>query len=854
MADLAPRSTDAALNLPFAGALEPHSPSPPAHPPEEESRIESLLRRLPLERKIDLLGGEDWMYSRAAAEIGLPRLKMADGPLGVRNWGPATAYAGGIALAATWDLKLAAAMGTSLGRDCRARGVHILLAPGVNIHRAPLNGRNFEYFGEDPFLAARFAVSLIRGIQSQGVVATVKHYAGNNAEYDRHNADSVIDERTLREIYLPAFEAAVKEADVGAVMNAYNPVNGLHATQNAPLNIDILKGEWGFPGLLMSDWESTYDAAAAANAGLDLEMPEGKFLNRRALLPLVREGQVTEACIDDKVRRLVRIAVRFGFLDRPQQVPEISLYDAHARDAALASARQSAVLLKNDGPLLPLDPGSVRTLAVLGPNAHPAVPGGGGSAQVTPFSATSLLTGLGDALAGKVRVTYARGLKPLPEIFASTRWSIDPDARQPGLRCESLDANGAAISSETVGCIDFWRPGRAPKGIGRPRDLRFSGFFHPRRSGWHAVLVAGSDQDSYRVTVNGKVVLTQGKISAEGRQIPQHFRIELPAGVPVEIALEYTPTTTVPTIGLGLIAIEEVVEPDALRLAANADLIAVAIGFDASSEAEACDRTYELPFGQDELVCRAADANARTVVVLNAGGSVDVRKWLHQVPVLLHAFYGGQESGRALAEIITGECNPSGRLPISFERKWEDNPSFPYYYPSGRSKTVRYREGLSLGYRHFVQGNKALYPFGYGLSYTRFHYSNLAIQRVSADAIMVSFDLGNVGGRAGAEIAQLYVGAEPGPLNRPERELKGFARIHLQPGEVRRVELTLDRRAFAYWDTGLHRWNVPPGIHWLQVGRSSDDIILRARVVLEAPAEAAATDAAQNSVPAQIDG
>ena len=353
-------------------------------------RVDSLLKKLTLDEKIDLIGGVDDFYIRANEKIGLPRLKMADGPVGVRNYGPSTVF-GGIGLAATWDPELAARIGATIGQDARARGVHFMLGPGVNIYRAPLNGRNFEYFGEDPFLASRIAVAYITGMQSQGVSATIKHFMGNNSEFDRHNTDSIIDERTMREIYLPVFEAAVKEAKVGAIMDSYNLTNGLHMTQNGYLNIDVAKKEWGFAGIMMSDWDATYDGVAAANGGLDLEMPKGKFMNRATLLPAVKAGTVSEATIDDKVRRILRTAIQFGWLDRDQTDLSISLLNIAGNQTALEAARSGMVLLKNDGNLLPLEKGSIKSIAVIGPDAYPAQPGGGGSAEAKPFTPLSYL-------------------------------------------------------------------------------------------------------------------------------------------------------------------------------------------------------------------------------------------------------------------------------------------------------------------------------------------------------------------------------------------------------------------------------------------------------------------------------
>ena len=385
-----------------------------------ERRVESLLSKMTLEEKIDLLGGVDGFFIRGIPRLSLPRLKMADGPMGVRNFGPATAMAAGIGLAATWNAAMAERVGTEIARDARAKGVHFLLGPGVNIYRAPMNGRNFEYFGEDPFLASRIAVGYIKGVQSQGVSATVKHYMGNNSEFDRHRTDSIIDERTMREIYLPVFEAAVKEANVGAIMDSYNLTNGTHMSQSGYLNTDVARTEWGFRGIMMSDWTSTYDGIAAANGGLDLEMPAGGFMNRQTLLPAIQEGKVTVATIDEKVRHILRTAIRFGWLDGDQTDLSIPRYNQQGRSTTLAAARESQVLLKNEGGLLPLSKGKIRSIAVIGPNAYPAVPVGGGSARVEPFVATSVLEGISNYLGTAVPVYYGVVCPP------SARWPTRP--------------------------------------------------------------------------------------------------------------------------------------------------------------------------------------------------------------------------------------------------------------------------------------------------------------------------------------------------------------------------------------------------------------------------------------------
>ena len=394
---------------------------PPAS--EVEKRVDAILGKMTLEEKIDYLGGVDGFYIRAIPRLGLPAFKMSDGPIGVRNYGPATTLAGGIGLAATWDPELEHRAGVVLGEDARARGVHFLLGPGVNIYRAPMNGRNFEYFGEDPFLASRTAVAYVEGVQSQRVCATIKHFMGNNSEFDRHNVNSIIDERTLREIYLPTFEAAVKQAHVCAIMDSYNLTNGEHMTQNGYLNNQVAKQEWGFDGIIMSDWVATYDGVAAVNGGLDLEMPSAAFMNRGTLLPAIKAGKVSEATINDHVRRILRKAIEFGWLDRDQTDLSIPLYNPEGREVALQAARSGMVLLKNEGNLLPLDKSKIKTLAVIGPDAYPAETVGGGSAGVRPFSAVDFMEGLADYLGSGAKVTYNAGVAPIHEMAGKTVFS-----------------------------------------------------------------------------------------------------------------------------------------------------------------------------------------------------------------------------------------------------------------------------------------------------------------------------------------------------------------------------------------------------------------------------------------------
>jgi len=816
-----------ALCLPFA--IAQNSPAS-ASPAQVENRVATLLKQLTLEEKIDLIGGVDDFYIREIKRIGLPALKMADGPFGVRNYGPSTTLAG-IGLAATWDPELARRVGQTIGQDARARGVHFMLGPGVNIYRAPMCGRNFEYFGEDPFLASRTAVAYIEGMQSQGVSATIKHFMGNNQEYLRHDLDSIIDERTMREIYLPTFEAAVKEAHVGAIMDSYNLTNGLHMTQNGYLNNDVIKKEWGFDGIIMSDWDATYDGVAAANGGLDLEMPSGSFMNRATLLPMVKSGKVSEATIDDKVRGILRTAIRFGWLDRDQTDLSISLLNGPGKQVALEAARSGMVLLKNDGNLLPLDKTKIKSIAVIGPDAYPAQVVGGGSAGVRPFTAISYLEGLSAYLGNNITVYYERGLPSLGEMADATAFTSDSEGQHAGLNAEIYNNSGLS-GKPAVSRVDQHVNVDHSFGDGVNQNevsARWTGYFTPSHPGEHVLFVQGpGEEGGYRLYLDDNLVIDNWElVKARVSQV----RVSLNAS-PHRMRLEYFVHYSWggPGVKLGIIRPEEMVSATAKMLASRSDAVIIAVGFDQESESEGGDRTFQLPPAQDELIREMAAANKNAVVVVTSGGAVDTNAWLDRVPALFEAWYPGQEGGTALAQLLFGDFSPSGKLPVSFERRWDDSAVHDSYYPKDSEKKVAYTEGVFLGYRHFDKtGIKPQFSFGYGLSYTSFIYRNLSINppRASGDQpVTVSFDVTNTGKRAGTEVAEVYVGESHSKIPRPVKELKGFVKVQLNPGETRRVSLALDRRAFSYYDVSKHGWTVDAGDFNIYVAHSASQVDL----------------------------
>jgi len=800
-----------------------------APPADVEARIDSMLKHLTLEEKIDLIGGQDDFYIRANQQIGLPRLKMADGPVGIRNYGASTALAGGIALAATWDLDLIHRAGIVLGDDARARGVHFLLGPGVNIYRAPMNGRNFEYFGEDPFLAARTAVAYINGVQSRGVCATIKHFVGNNSEYDRHKVDSIIDERTLREIYLPSFEAAVKEAHVCSIMDSYNLTNGEHMTQNGYLNNEVVKKEWGFKGIIMSDWTSTYDGVAAVNGGLDLEMPFGKVMNRATLLPAVKAGKVSEATLDDHVRRILRTAIQMGWLDRDQSELSISRYNLEGRAVALEAARASIVLLKNESNLLPLDRARIKRIAVVGPDAYPAAPVGGGSAAVRPFNAVSYLEGLANYSAN-VKVLYDSGNPSLSEMAKQTRFVTESSGGAPGLKVEyfaSTDLSGAAHLKSTDKSLDYGDEHPLPASF---NSGRWTGYYVAREAApYHVFVQSMGEQGGVRLYLDEKLLVDDWeRHTALVYDVPLHLTT---GSHKVRIEAYRTDSWNNPHLRLGIVATASMVNPEARAIASSSDAVVVAVGFDRYSESEGSDRSFQLPTGQNELIEAMLAANKNVIVVVNAGGTVDMSTWVNRTPALLQAWYPGQEGGAALAQILFGDFSPSGRLPISFESRLEDNPAYPNYYPNDGDKRVKYNEGIFVGYRHYDKtGVKLLFPFGFGLSYTTFKFSDLAItpSSITGDQpVNVSFNVTNTGNREGAEVAELYVSDHNANVSRPVKELKGFAKVNLKPGETQKVSITLDSRAFSYYDPKIRKWTASPGEFGVMVGKSVGDIDLR---------------------------
>jgi beta-glucosidase len=810
--------------------------------PSTEQKISDLLSRMTLEEKIDMLSGSrdqkaDDGNSTPCRRLGIRSFRMADASAGVHWWtDSSTTYPVLIALAASFDRDLAHRYGMAIGADCRAAGVHYLLGPGVNIYRSPLCGRNFEYLGEDPFLASRMVVAYVRGLQQMGVAATVKHFAVNYMEFDRHNVSSDVDERTLREVYLLAFEAAVKEGGAAAIMTAYNLVNGVHCAEHEHLIGGILKGEWAFDGLVMSDWGSTYDAVHTAAAGIDLEMPDGQWLNRENLVPAVRDGRLSEKVIDDKIRRLLRVAFAFGWMDRDQsQAPDPALGEKNA-GLALEVARESIVLLKNDG-ILPLAKGAHARIAVIGTSSHPAVISGGGSAWSKPWRSISILDGIKALVAQDgVEVVQVTGLEPWRAETMYKNSVFFTEAREPGVEVEYYTNNrldGAPALARIEQRIDnAWRAGPIAEGIGRESfSIRYRAAIKPVKAGRHYVHVH-SWHGAYRLLVDGTTVIESWETEVRG-----HKQVVLDLDERSHsLVLEWRSVHQWNELRLGW-EHEDAIRVDrekAIDAARHADLVVFCGGHTDKSETEGEDRTFGMHEDVEGLLREVLETNPNTVVVLTGGGNVDMRTWVDRARAIVHAWYPGQEGGTAVAEILYGLVNPSGRLPATFEHRLEDRSSFGCYHDSDGDKRVALTDGVFGGYRHHDRtGVAPRYAFGYGLSYTTFAYENLALSAATlarGETLTVSFDVVNTGTVAGKEVAQVYVGDEACRVPRPNKELKGFEKVDLLPGERKRVSIALDGRAFAFWDIDANAWAIEPGAFKIYLGASAADIRVEGRI------------------------
>ena len=807
----------------FAAAQNSKSDEIFSVPQAAKDRAAELVSKMTLEEKIDYIGGFKEFYIRPIERLGIPEIRMADGPQGVRNNTKSTMFPSGIAVASTWNRDLIYKMGEGLGQDSKARGVHILLGPGVNIYKMPVCGRNFEYFGEDPYLSGETAVAYIKGVQSQGVMACVKHFAVNSQEWSRHTVSADVDERTLNEIYFMPFEKAVKEGGVGSVMNSYNLVNSVHSTENKYMNIDVLRNMWGFEGILMSDWTATYSPICASYGGLDLEMPKARILNKENLLPLIRDGIVDEKVIDEKVQHILQTLIAFGFFDRPQLDKNISEKNEFSDQTALEVSRNAVVMLKNEDNFLPVKKGK---FVICGPHADMIVTGGG-SGFVHPFETMTVAQGM--ASMGKAVKPYIIKGERTTEFVD---FYVDETLTVKGAKAEyfsNATLEGTPALTQTVEAVDL-NFGKGAPAAGLPKDrfsARYTFWYEPSHD--VKLELSISSDDGSRLRIDGKEVIDNW---SNHKLLSRQTLLTLEGGVKHKFEVEYYDDAGDAQIEFSYrdVALSEP-EVKALK---EADAVVVSLGFDSTNERENFDRTFELPGAQVEYLNEYLKYNDNAVVVLNGGGALEMESWIGKVKAVLMAWYPGQEGGLAISEIITGKISPSGKLPISMERKLEDNPSAGSYYENTSRvrvglnpySRISYKDGIFVGYRGYDKtGVKPLFEFGYGLSYTTFEYSNISVSGSGRD-FEVSFDITNTGKYDAYETAEVYVHDNECSLIRPEKELKGFDKVFLKKGETKRVTIKLGEEAFRMYDIRQHKFVVEPGSFKVLVGASSADIRL----------------------------
>ncbi|AGS26069.1 glycoside hydrolase family 3 C-terminal domain-containing protein [Rhizobium etli] len=808
--------------------------------------IDSILDRMTLEEQVSLLSGADFWTTVPVGRLGVPKIKVTDGPNGARGAGSlvagvkATCFPVAIALGASWNPDLVKQMGVALARQAKSKGAAVLLAPTVNIHRSGLNGRNFECYSEDPMLTSELAVAYVEGVQSEGIAATIKHFAGNESEIERQTMSSDIDERTLREIYLPPFEQAVRRAGVMAVMSSYNRLNGTYTSEHHWLLTKVLREEWGFDGIVMSDWFGSHSTAETINAGLDLEMPGPARDRGDKLVAAVREGKVEAATVRAAARRMLLLLERVGAFESKPNLTERAIDLPEDRALIRRLGAEGAVLLKNDG-VLPLAKTSLDRIAVIGPNAATARVMGGGSAQIAAHYTVSPLEGIRAALSNANSISHAAGCRHnrLIDVF---KGKITVEYFK-GRGC-----NGDPLHVETVDKGEFfWF--ELPSDELDPADFsaRMVMQYAPEESGEH--VFGMTNAGLARLFVDGRLMVdghegwTRGENYFGTANDEQRGAATLEAGRSYEITVEYEPPKASEE-GINLIAVRFGVEKPlgeadiaaAVETARNADVALLFVGRDGEWDTEGLDLPdMRLPGRQEELIEKVAAANANTVIVLQTGGPIEM-PWLGKVRAVLQMWYPGQELGNAVADVLFGDIEPGGRLPQTFPKALTDNSAItgdPAVYP-GKDGHVHYAEGVFVGYRHHdISAVEPLFPFGFGLGYTSFRWGEprLSVREMGPDGISVSLEVTNTGDRPGSELVQLYVRSPKAKVARPDKELRAFAKLLLQPGETGMAVMKILPRDLAYFDIEAGSFRAEPGGYQLLLAANAADI----RSVIDLP-------------------
>lgn len=806
--------------------------------------IDQIIKTLTLDEKVSLLSGFNSWYTNKIEKKNIPSIKMSDGPNGVRgdsNSGKSSAcFPCAISIGSTWDLSLIKDIGVALGEEAQAKDVDVLLGPTINIHRHPLGGRHFESFSEDPFLTGKIATNYVQGVQSKNVAACLKHFVGNDTEYERHSISSNIDAQTLREIYLLPFEMGIKEGNAKVVMSAYNKLNNIFCSSHQELLIKILKEEWGFDGYVVSDWGAALETIENANGGLDLEMPGPSNVWGKALIHAVEASEVSEKLIDDKVKRILTVAEFSNRFQKSEIRAEQAIDQPKHRLLLRKAAADGMVLLKNEGSL-PLKK-NIKKLAVIGPNALEAQIIGGGSASLRPHYQIHPLEAVQERLGHETEILYSKGChthKYLPKINEELMEEKD------GFLVEYFDGNQFdknLILEERLTGSKFWVfEGFAKDVISKEErpdiSVRFSCTYKPDISGLHEfeifgigkcrLLIDGNELiDNWTSMDPGEAFFTFGSASKKGV-------INLQKGEAYQIEVQYKFEGSFPAVYIGCQAPDEVdIFQEALETASHADGVILIVGTNSDWETEGNDRAdFNLPANQNKLIEAILEANQNTVVVINTGSPIHM-PWEKKAKAIIQTWFAGQEFGNALVDVLSGEVNPSGKLPTTFPVKIEDTPAYKNY--PGKDLQMNYDEKLLVGHRWYeANSRKPLFCFGHGLSFTSFNYQNLEVTTGSDFVVTCKFEIQNTGDISGLEIAQCYVSfASPLP-GEPYKTLQGFIKEEIGANELKKVEIKLGPRNFSYWSVETNTWQIREGSYQILIGSSSENILLQTNINLE---------------------
>ncbi len=800
--------------------------------PTTQSRVEKLVSEMTLEEKISLLGGTGFA-TRAIERLGIPALEMTDGPIGIRSGHGTTAWPAGIAMASTFDPELIGKMARELGEEARSQNKRLLLGPTINITRTPWGGRDFESYGEDPFLTSELARAFVTGVQSMGVGTSIKHFAVNNQEWARDLIDVHVSERALREIYWPGFQAGVNAGTV-SVMAAYNKMNGAYCSENAYLLKDILKNEWGFEGFVVSDWGGTHSTVPSALNGLDLEMPNPIFFGAE-LLSAVKANTVPTALIDDKVRRILGAMDRLGLFEDAKTPTDH--FASHHPETALKIAQDSIVLLKNDRSLLPLPTKQKISVVALGPSVTHARTGGGGSSFVHDSPAISVA----DGLQRRIQETGADidlkidGSMSLPGDGVSKSEIVTSPYRGEFFNNPKLE--GEPVYRQDYPIMEFdWEWNAPAKSVNADKfSVRWTASITPRQTGEHTFRIAFTQ--AARVFLDDKLIFDHWKADANQAQlIDDTVGKLLTAGRTYQLRIEYSKMEGLANIQLEVVEPTKFAEKSSGSLVRQADYVLLFVGYSTKTESESFDRSsLRLSKEQEKLILNTSKVNPNTIVVVQAGSPIDMIAWASKVRSIVYAWYPGEQGGLAIADVLLGTVNPSGRMPISFPKTWDDSPVAKTY--PGVGGVATYSDDILVGYRYFdLKPLHAAFRFGHGLSYTTFT-NKIAKVTVADSAILnpnieVIASVKNTGSRAGAYVTQLYVGELKPVVTRPVRELKGIKKVYLAPGESTDVSFKLDVQAFRHFDEASKSWVVTPGKYQISLLSGESRLVDSADVTL----------------------